>query len=53
MKSVLGDPIWESRAIARAAIFDYIAMWYNRKRRHSTLGNLSPEQFEWLLPIAA
>jgi transposase InsO family protein len=53
MKSELGDPIWESRAIARAAIFDYIAMWYNRKRRHSTLGNLSPEQFEWLLPIAA
>ncbi len=27
MKSELGDPIWESRASARAAIFDYIEVW--------------------------
>ena len=53
MKTELGDPIWESRAIARAAIFDYIEIWYNRKRRHSTLRYVSPEQYESSLPIAA
>lgn len=53
MKTELGDPIWESRAIARAAIFDYIEIWYNRTRRHSTLGYVSPEQYESSLPIAA
>ncbi len=53
MKTELGDPIWESRAIARAVIFDYIEIWYNRKRRHSTLGYVSPEQYESTLPIAA
>ena len=53
MKSELGDPVWESRAAARDAIFDYIETWYNRKRRHSTLGYVSPETYESLLPIAA
>jgi putative transposase len=31
---------------ARSAVFEWIAVWYNRKRRHSSLGYLSPEQFE-------
>ncbi len=53
MKCELRDPIWESRAAARDAVFDYIETWYNRKRRHSTLGYVSPEQYESLLPIAA
>jgi transposase InsO family protein len=35
-----------TREAARSAIFEWIAIWYNRKRRHSTLGYLSPEQFE-------
>lgn len=52
LKAELRDPIWETRAAARAAIFDYIEVWYNRKRRHSTLGYISPEQYESLLPIA-
>jgi transposase InsO family protein len=33
---------------ARTTIFEYIESWYNRKRLHSTLGYLSPEQFERL-----
>lgn len=31
---------------ARAGIFEWIECWYNRRRRHSTLGYLSPEAFE-------
>jgi len=53
MKRELGDPVWESRAAARATIFEYIETWYNRRRRHSTLGYLSPEEYESRLPIAA
>lgn len=37
---------FETREQARAAIFDWIEIWYNRLRRHSTLGYVSPEQFE-------
>jgi putative transposase len=46
MKRELDDPIFDSREAARAAIFEYIEIWYNRQRRHSTLGYVSPEQFE-------
>lgn len=35
-----------SRSEARSAIFSWIATWYNRKRRHSSLGYMSPESFE-------
>lgn len=35
-----------TRDQARAMIFDYIEGFYNRRRRHSSLGYLSPEQFE-------
>jgi len=31
---------------ARQSIFKYIECWYNRRRRHSTIGYMSPEQFE-------
>jgi transposase InsO family protein len=37
---------FETREQARAAIFEWIEVWYNRKRRHSTLGYISPEAFE-------
>lgn len=39
-----------TRAAARADLFDYIEPFYNRKRRHSTLGYASPEKFleNWL-----
>jgi transposase InsO family protein len=35
-----------SRAEARSAIFDFIEVWYNRQRLHSSLGYLSPLEFE-------
>ena len=31
---------------AKTELFDYIEVYYNRKRRHSALGYLSPEKFE-------
>jgi transposase InsO family protein len=37
---------YRSREQARQDIFQYIEVWYNRKRRHSSLGYLSPEEFE-------
>lgn len=38
------------RAAMKAMAFEYIEVFYNRKRRHSTLGYKSPEQFmqDWL-----
>jgi len=36
---------YRTRKEARQAIFHYIEYFYNRKRKHSYLGNLSPEQF--------
>jgi len=37
---------WHTRAEARAAVFDWIGTFYNRRRRHSALGYHSPEAFE-------
>jgi putative transposase len=37
---------WPTRAAARSAVFEYIEIWYNRQRRHSSLGYLSPLQYE-------
>ena len=44
---------WPTRAAARSAIFEYIEIWYNRQRRHSTLDYLSPSQYEQRLLRAA
>ena len=44
---------WRTRAEARTAVFEYIETWYNRKRRHSTLGYLSPAVYEAQLQVAA
>lgn len=38
--------IYKTRDIARADVFDYIEAFYNRIRRHSHLGGVSPEAFE-------
>jgi transposase InsO family protein len=37
-----------TRQLARLAAFEYIGCWYNRKRRHSALGYLTPCQQESL-----
>ena len=37
---------YQSRDEARCDIFEYIEVFYNRERRHSSLGYLSPEAYE-------
>lgn len=44
---------FETRRQAKLAIFEYIEVWYNRERRHSTLGYLTPCEFEKLLKSSA
>ena len=38
--------IGKTREVARAAIFDYIEVFYNRARRQQHLGNISPTEYE-------
>ncbi|NND19400.1 MAG: IS3 family transposase [Silicimonas sp.] len=39
--------VWyRTREEARADLFEYIEVFYNRKRRHGYLGNVSPADFE-------
>jgi transposase InsO family protein len=37
---------WPTRAGLRRAVFEYIEGWFNTRRLHSTLGYLSPAQYE-------
>jgi transposase InsO family protein len=37
---------YRTRAEARASLFEYIEVFYNRQRRHSAIGYVSPSQFE-------
>ena len=37
---------YTTRSEAITSIFDYIERFYNRIRRHSALGYISPEEFE-------
>jgi transposase InsO family protein len=43
---VIMEADWPTRDAARQAIFAYIETWYNRERRHSSLGYRSPVQYE-------
>jgi putative transposase len=45
-KEVVYRQTFKSRSAARLAIFDYIERFYNSVRRHSTLGNKSPVNYE-------
>jgi len=43
---LIAGKIYNTRQKAKTAIFDYIEIFYNRQRRHSYLGYLSPVDFE-------
>lgn len=38
--------IYPTREVAKKTIFEYIEIYYNRFRRHSSIGYMSPEIFE-------
>ena len=38
--------IYRTRAEAEADVFDYVERFYNTRRQHSTIGYVSPMQFE-------
>ena len=40
---------YQTRDEAKKSVFDYIEVFYNRQRKHSTLGYKSPEQYEGLM----
>lgn len=46
LKAECATAPFASRAQARRTIFEYIEVWYNRQRLHSSLGYLSPVKFE-------
>jgi transposase InsO family protein len=45
-KELVRDRTFTTRAEAQAAVFEYIEVFYNRRRIHSLLGNTSPTDFE-------
>jgi transposase InsO family protein len=45
-RELIDTRAWPTRAGLRAAIFDWIEGWYNTRRLHSSLGYLSPAQYE-------
>ncbi len=45
LKSELGER-FESHGDAKMELFDYIEVFYNQRRRHSTIGQISPAEYE-------
>ena len=44
---------FESYAHAKEGLFDYIEVFYNQRRRHSSMGRMSPAAFERKMTQAA
>ncbi len=45
-KELIHRRSWPTKAELRTEVFDYIEVFYNRQRRHSTLGQRSPADYE-------
>ena len=45
-KELIHRRSWPTKAELRTEVFDYIEVFYNRQRRHKTLGQRSPADFE-------
>jgi putative transposase len=52
-KELLQHEVFRTHREARAALFEFIEIWYNRQRRHSTLGYCTPAEFEERLALEA
>ena len=53
LKSEIGVSRYPSRLAGRASTFEFIELFYNRVRRHSSLGYLSPAEYEQAIPKEA
>jgi putative transposase len=54
LKTELVDgAVFETRAVARQAVFEYIEVFYNRRRRHSSIGYVSPAERESKYALSA
>jgi transposase InsO family protein len=49
-KELVNGDVYRTRADAREAIFEYIEVFYNRRRRHSWLDYMTPDEFESCTP---
>ena len=47
---LIAKRIYSTRRYARAEIFQYIEVFYNRQRRHSSLHYMTPVEFEQAFP---
>jgi transposase InsO family protein len=47
-KELVNRRSWPTRRELGAAVFEYIEVFYNRERRHSTLDYRSPREFEMI-----
>ena len=45
-KELVHEADFATRQVARAAIFEYIEVFYNNQRLHSSLGYVSPAAYE-------
>ena len=45
-KDLINRRSWPTKGEARVAIFEWIEVFYNRQRIHTTLGGYGPEKFE-------
>jgi hypothetical protein len=52
VKHELGER-FASHGLAKMELFDYIEVFYNQRRRHSTLGQISPAAYERRLVATA
>ena len=43
---LIEDSDWHTHEEARRAVFNYIEVWYNRERLHSSLDYCSPAEYE-------
>lgn len=43
---------WHTHHEARLAVFEFIEVWYNRQRRHSSLGYLTPAEYDQRLALS-
>jgi transposase InsO family protein len=51
-RELLDRQTWATRAQLASAIFEWIEAWYNTRRRHTSIDNLSPVDYERLYTVA-